>query len=417
MSSGDGIGGGVSNTSINRYDNETWHHLLVIHSISLRKQILYIDGVKIDEQNIAFASFKNFDYLDIGCSNTPCCGYFSGTKYKGKIDDITIYNRVLTVTEIQNIYLGQPLTAVTTSTATTCGQNNGISNLTVTGGATPYTYAWSNGSTNMSITNLAAGNYVVTITDAYGCQSVVNQLITSSTPFSATIVGTTSFCQGNSTTLTASNGATYRWSNGATTPSVLVNQSGTFAVTVTNSNGCTGSASQTVTAIAPPKADFGFNIQGGKVVFTSLSSDAASYLWQFGNNTISTQANPITNYQANQTYQVCLVVINAQGCRDSICKTINISRVGIQDLPEGLSCSISPNPTRDVVKVNLNFYRSFGTNDKLVLVDVLGKQVFDAQNVGSSNNLNITNLANGIYFVRLTLNNQNYTLGKIVKNE
>ena len=194
------------------------------------------------------------------------------------------------------------------------------------------------------------------------------------------------------------------------------NQSGIFTVTVTNSSGCTASASQTVTAIALPKADFGFNIQGGKVNFVSLSSNATSHLWRFGNDSTSTQVNPTVNYRVNQTYSVCLLVTNTLGCRDSICKPITISRVSVQDLPEGLSFSISPNPTHDIVKVNLSFYRSFGTNDKLTLVDVLGKLVFESNTVGSSNNLNVSNLADGIYFVRLTLGNKTYTLGKVVKN-
>ena len=321
----------------------------------------------------------------------------------------------------------QAVSIINVGVAPIANFTNSITNLTTTftntsTNATAYNWNFSNGQTSISpnpnVTFAVAGTYNVCLTASNTCTSHQTCLpVTVSCVLANVIIaGTTSFCQGSSTTLTASNGTTYRWSNGATTPSVLVNQSGTFTVTVTNSSGCTGSASQIVTVIAPPKADFGFNIQGGKVIFTSLSINAVSYLWRFGNDTTSTQANPTTNYRANQTYPVCLLVTNAQGCRDSICKTINITRVGVQDLPEGLSCSISPNPTRDIVKVQLDFYRTFGTNDKLVLVNVLGKLVFESNTVGSSNNLNISNLADGIYFVRLILDNKNYTLGKVVKN-
>jgi len=43
--------------------------------------------------------------------------------------------------------------------------------VTATGGVTPYTYSWSNGATTAAITNLIAGTYNVTVTDANGCTS------------------------------------------------------------------------------------------------------------------------------------------------------------------------------------------------------------------------------------------------------
>jgi hypothetical protein len=49
------------------------------------------------------------------------------------------------------------------------GGANGTITLTVTGGATPYTYSWSNGSTDKDLTGLSADTYTVTVTDANGC--------------------------------------------------------------------------------------------------------------------------------------------------------------------------------------------------------------------------------------------------------
>jgi hypothetical protein len=72
--------------------------------------------------------------------------------------------------------------------------------------------------------------------------------------------GPLTFCQGGSVVLTAGAGSSYLWSNGATTPSITVNSSGNYSVTVSNANGCAASASSTVTVNPNPTV---FNTSGG----------------------------------------------------------------------------------------------------------------------------------------------------------
>ena len=59
--------------------------------------------------------------------------------------------------------------ATASGTDATCGNSNGTATVTATGGTSPYTYLWSNGASTSSATNMAAGNYSVTLTDANGC--------------------------------------------------------------------------------------------------------------------------------------------------------------------------------------------------------------------------------------------------------
>ena len=68
-----------------------------------------------------------------------------------------------------------------------------------------------------------------------------------------TITGDNQFCQGGSVTLTVPGSFdTYNWSNGGNGPSISVSTAGTYTVTVTNSAGCSGTASQAVTQSPAP---------------------------------------------------------------------------------------------------------------------------------------------------------------------
>ena len=174
-------------------------------------------------------------------------------------------------------------------------------------------YLWSNGATTQSIEVSTAGNYTVTLSNANGCSAtstatavVVNALPTAT----ITASGATTFCTGGSVTLTASSGSSYLWSNGATTQSIIINNTGNYSVTVTNANGClAASAATTVTVNSLPTATISASgptsfCQGGKVTLTANSS--SSYLWSNGATTQSIEVSTAGNYT--------VTLSNANGC-------------------------------------------------------------------------------------------------------
>ena len=133
------------------------------------------------------------------------------------------------------------------------------------------TFNWNTGATTSSIQVSNQGNYNVTTTDAYGCTNQVSQAITVNANPSVSISagGPTTFCTGGNVTLTASSGSSYLWSTGATTQSITASAQATYSVTVTNFNGCSGSASQVVTLLPNPQI---FNITGGGTYCSSPGS-------------------------------------------------------------------------------------------------------------------------------------------------
>ncbi|MBL7926673.1 MAG: T9SS type A sorting domain-containing protein [Bacteroidia bacterium] len=80
----------------------------------------------------------------------------------------------------QNFVINEP--AAITSIITTSpdnGNNTGIAFAVVSGGTTPYSYFWSNGNTTATATGLAAGTYILVVTDANGCVYSTNVVVSS----------------------------------------------------------------------------------------------------------------------------------------------------------------------------------------------------------------------------------------------
>ena len=124
-----------------------------------------------------------------------------------------------------------------------CGNGNGSIDITVSGGTTPYTFAWDNGSTTEDINNLTAGNYVVTITDAGGCTINQSYAVGNNSPITESAIVINENCGNNfgSIDLTVSGGQfpyTFAWSNGATTEDINGLSAGVYNVTITDNVGC-----------------------------------------------------------------------------------------------------------------------------------------------------------------------------------
>ncbi|MBK7433519.1 MAG: gliding motility-associated C-terminal domain-containing protein [Chitinophagaceae bacterium] len=147
--------------------------------------------------------------------------------------------------------LSEP-TAVNLSTAITdeaCNLKNGSISASVSGGTTPYFYTWSNGGTGSSITILSAGNYSLAGQDGNGCPFTALNLVVNNiqVPVSVSLGNDTTTCTFKGFDLKPGTYQSYLWQDNSINPTFKVTSSGTYWVTVTNSQGCTGSDTVKVT--------------------------------------------------------------------------------------------------------------------------------------------------------------------------
>ena len=135
------------------------------------------------------------------------------------------------------------------------GDSTGSVTMAVSGGIAPYSYSWSNGSHASSLSNLRAGNYGVTVTDANGCVAFTPIIIGQPQPISVTLDSFhNASCSGALTGMihvTAQGGVapyTYTWNPTATGNYLTGLGAGTYSLTVTDASGCiNGSFTKTLT--------------------------------------------------------------------------------------------------------------------------------------------------------------------------
>lgn len=113
-------------------------------------------------------------------------------------------------------------------------------------------YLWSNGETSQQIVGKTKGLYSIIGTTAEGCKSfdTVSILDVYDLPV-VNLDKNPSLCFGSQKTLSAGSFATYSWSTGATSPSIIVSDTGRYKVEVMDNNGCRGSDSTEITTIHP----------------------------------------------------------------------------------------------------------------------------------------------------------------------
>ena len=324
-------------------------------------------------------------------------------------------------------------------TSPTCfGLTNGSIDLFISFGNAPYTFLWSSGETTQNLSNLSAGIYSVSVTDALGTVVSLTMEVLQPNLLEANILvneDSAFMCMGHAQVFPTGGTApfAYLWNTiPAQTTQIAELCPGLYNVTIVDSNNCFTDYE----VIVDPNS---LNIIDS--VFTFLDTCAITFLpdtayisdllylngtmiieW-----TIVINSNPIvmsTTYPGITTpglYYVGLVI----NCPTKYIPSITF--VSIYDIPADVfsitnvestsfSCSIHPNPIKD--NLNLSIKNSNSNQLKVEIYNAIGSKIYETnvEHKGIAlHSISIPSLSSGMYFAKIYNDYHQSTIVKFIK--
>jgi PKD repeat protein len=172
--------------------------------------------------------------------------------------------------------------------------------------------------------------------------------------------------------------------------------------------------------IAPAIASFDYSNADLTVTFNNTSSNAVSYIWDFGDETttedVSTEANPSYTYPALGMYTVSLTATGTCADQNSTTNSLDLS-VAINDLTSISSVLVYPNPAQDIVHVILHI--AVATDATINVVDMAGRAVLPASQMNlqagkEDMQLQTTDLSAGMYMIQILADGEQTTLPLLI---
>jgi len=363
-----------------------------------------------------------------GASSTSSMGtgLHTGANYLSVIDN----NGCITTTQFSISDFGSATSVNSTPTATSnCNTQDGSA--TVVGfPSNPnfnYTYSWNSNppQSGAFADSLGAQVYQVTITNILSpsqtCISTFNVTIPAGGLPTVTTTPTNVLCNGGtngSATATAIGGTapfTYAWSTSPVqTLATATNLApGTYNVTLTDANLCSTTSTVSVAqpeaiSVTPVTVLFPTTVTStdGSLAVTATGGSAPfTYSW----NSIPVQISATATGLVSGVYIV--TVTDANAC--SVAYDISIDVTGLDKVELNNLVRFYPNPTNGIV--NFTVAKDFGTALNLVVMSIDGSVIMNKNYTSNSvKTIDLTNVANGIYFVKVSVGNKFGTM-KITK--
>lgn len=296
---------------------------------------------------------------------------------------------------------------------TSCTTPNGAITVSASGGTGPYTFTDGVSSNSSGIFDpLAAGSYTITATDVNSCSGIATEVITDNSPVVSTTVTTTpqTACVGSNGTFTAtaSGGGspyTYTYSGGSNATGAFTGVAdGSYTISVTDANGCGGTASATISSNVPTvtvsvsatNASTAVATDGTATATATGGNGAYTYAW-----TGTAQTTATVTGLAVGSYTV--TVTDAGGCSATGSVTVSFNS-GINSLVnELINVQIFPNPASDNFTVTAQLVNA--KNVTVEIFNAIGEKV-QSRNEGLTDriteNFSVKGLAKGTYTVKIS---------------
>lgn len=342
----------------------------------------------------------------LASGTAPFSYLWSTGETTASIQDLPTGNYSLTVTDAlgctalgaaEVVRTGTLGTSISATHVSCFGLADGSMAVEPTGGTAPFSYLWSTGETSPTLQNLPAGNYDLTVTDALGCEGIVEFSLTEPAVLALQITTTHVTCFGAANGMvgiTATGGTQeydYAWSNQITTADISDLAPGSYTVTVTDANNCTATTEATI--VSPLLLELTIQAPANLCPLQSGTAEAIAsggtipydYLWE---NAATTAAIPIAGQGMH-----AVTITDANGC------STNASIV------------VSPGDELELDLVQ-NVILCHGDNDGTATVTPLtGTAPWTwAWNHGATDSL-LTNLGSGNYTV--TVSDANGCIGQL----
>lgn len=279
----------------------------------------------------------------------------------------------------------------------------------------PTTYQWSfpggtpatSTSVSPSITYQTPGTYSVTLTatNAQGTDTFTqeNYITVLPKPTLEITASDTITCRNTPVTIQASGALTYNWFpvvglSSSTNSNITANpaQTTTYTLNGTGQNGCVSLETIKITVNPLPTAPvISFNEETGTITSNVTANE---YQWLLAGNPISGATS--STYVPTQNGSYRLRITDEKGCSNNS-NTVNVTTVSIDAISK-IGVKIFPNPANEV----LYFESPFSITEPIRIIDALGRTVYRGS--VTNNQLELNNLATGVYILELAYQTKNY---------
>ncbi len=340
-----------------------------------------------------------------------------GTAGAGTAQYLTWDDLAITIPCTSNF--NTPNLTASTNQGTICAGSQAVINAS---GAN--TYVWSNGATgsSVSVSPITQTTYSVVGTSSLsGCTNTVTQVIfVNPAPSIALFANPPIVCSGAPTNLMTSvigsGNVNFAWSNQMTGANIVVTPTANTSYTViaTGQNGC--SINSAISVSVNPLPSINVAVSNAAICLADnlmlTASGAANYQWVSSTSNVVLVGSTVnTNINTLGATVFTVTGTDVKGCQSYTTTNITVNAcTGLNELSKNSEISIYPNPNTGIFTVA---FVSAGQH-QVNVVDVTGRLINSTSTESQKAEINISNMAAGVYYVKVSSGDVNSTY-KIVK--